>query len=124
MVVDDDQYNKIAIKYILQQITNFQILEASNGQQAIQIIEKMAQSKNGTIDYLLIDYNMPIMDGITATRILKQKIREGQLKNFQIILNSADAEFERENFLQAGGDEVCVQPVTLQTLYELFIKLC
>lgn len=71
LIVDDSKYNILALKLILQQISNFQLLEAQNGEEAIKVIEQQVAKKNATIDFLFIDLNMPIMDGITATHMIK-----------------------------------------------------
>lgn len=71
LIVDDSKYNILALKLILQQISNFQLLEAQNGEEAIKVIEQQVAKKNATIDFLFIDLNMPIMDGITATHVIK-----------------------------------------------------
>lgn len=66
LVVDDDKQLRETIKEILQE-KGYRVVAASNGQEAIKIIEK-----NGWIpDLVLTDYNMPIINGITLVSILK-----------------------------------------------------
>ena len=72
LIADDSEMNRAILTEMLGE--EYEILEAENGQQAIEMIEK-----NSGIDLLLLDIMMPVMDGIALT----MKIRE--LYEFPII---------------------------------------
>jgi len=100
LVVEDNQQNKILIGKILQQY-NFNIVEASNGKEAIDILNKTPY-----INVILMDLQMPVMDGIEATKIIRQTN-----STIPIIAQTALALPEdKEKALSAGCNDVLVKP--------------
>ena len=77
MIVDDESFNRMAIKIILSTAGVVDAHEkcdtANNGEMAVQMIQDDVQL-NGKCSYNLIimDQNMPIMDGCTATKQIRQ----------------------------------------------------
>ena len=65
LIVDDIKENRELIKEIIEQ-NNLKYLEAVNGEEAVSAV------KRGGIDLVLMDIRMPVMDGYTATRIIKE----------------------------------------------------
>jgi len=65
LVVDDDQSTKDLLRILLEE--DFDLLFAFNGQKAIELI-----TKESAIDIILMDGNMPIMDGWEATIEIKK----------------------------------------------------
>ncbi len=87
---------------------------AGNGEQALSLY------KPGKYDLILMDIQMPVMDGITATRKLKE--------NFQqlppIIGLSANAfEGDREKYMDMGMDEYLTKPLKKEEFTELIARL-
>ena len=70
MLVDDDSFNIFSLKLLLQSLGNFEIHFASNGKQAIQNVKDLYE-KNQFYSLIIMDINMPIMDGVTATKELR-----------------------------------------------------
>ena len=75
LIVDDEHYNraalKIILKYHLRMDVNLLCDEANNGQEALEVVEdQVNNSKSKTCQYklILMDCNMPIMDGYEATK--------------------------------------------------------
>jgi len=64
LIVDDDPKNLKLIRDVLQ-VNGFATLEAINGKQGVEI------AKSKMPDLILMDIQMPVMDGLEATRILK-----------------------------------------------------
>ncbi len=79
LVVDDEVLNRLYIAESLKD-KNFTIIEASNGEEAI---DKVAKYKP---DLILMDIKMPIMDGLEATKILK---RDPRFKSIPIVALTA-----------------------------------
>ncbi len=106
LVVDDEKiFRSIVRKYL--ERSGHEILEAANGLEAVNCLEK-----NEDIDLVLMDINMPIMDGITAIR----KIRE---KNIPVIVVVVTSEFEEEvmeKAVEAGADDFLTKPVDYRML--------
>lgn len=86
LVVEDNTTNRIVISNILQG-ANYKTIEAENGMDAVEHV-----LKNKNIDVILMDIHMPLMDGIEATKIIKEK---GY--NIPIIALTADITEETRN---------------------------
>ena len=65
LIVDDAEFNRDILKEILGE--NYNYLEAENGNQAIQMI-----GDNLEIDLMLLDINMPQMNGFEVLKIMKK----------------------------------------------------
>ena len=67
MLVDDNQYNIVAIETMLEQ---FQLTTETSldGIQAVEMVTKLYREKGATYDLILMDYTMPQMNGIDATK--------------------------------------------------------
>ena len=73
LIVDDHQIIRNGIKLMLRTFPEFNVIaEAENGLEAVEYVEKNAQN----IDIILMDISMPKLDGIGATKILKEKFPE------------------------------------------------
>ncbi len=100
LIVEDNIENKILISKILQQY-NFNVVEASNGKEAIDILKKTPY-----INVVLMDLQMPVMDGIEATKIIRQTN-----PNIPIIAQTALSQTEdKEKALSAGCNDVLIKP--------------
>jgi len=110
MVVDDLKVNYLLIKAMLGK-TGAQILWAENGYQAIECLEMGQQ-----IDVVLMDYNMPGIDGLETTLRLKS-IRPG----IPVISQSTFTDREEFNKAEAPYDDYIAKPINSK---ELITKLC
>ena len=109
LVTDDDEIQRSVLMIALR-ARGFTLLEARNGAQAIQIYDQHM------IDLLVMDVRMPILDGIEATRRIREK-ESNRVLHFPIIGVSACAfEQDRERALAAGMDEYLVKPVRVSDL--------
>jgi two-component system chemotaxis response regulator CheY len=108
MLVDDSRTIRNIQKRTLQQLGHTDVLEAEDGVQAL------AQFKQTPPDLMLIDWNMPNMDGLT----LVQKIRELN-KTIPLIMCTTEAEKSRVlEALKAGVNNYIVKPFTADSLGE------
>ena len=86
---------------------------ANNGEEAC------AQVKEQTFDFILMDCQMPVMDGFTATRAIRAYENEHQLKRVPIIALTANAiQGDREKCLEAGMDDYLAKPVQPEIVQE------
>ena len=69
LIVDDDQINITVLTRYFESFKDCVFDLAFNGQQAVDTVKKMAQ-QNLYYELILMDCNMPIMDGFTASRII------------------------------------------------------
>lgn len=108
LIVEDDEINALLIKEILKTtFPNFH--HVSNGKEAIDWLE------NGNECMLvLIDMNMPIMNGYDASQYIKK-----QFPNIKIIAQTANAVLgDRQKSLDAGCDEYLSKPIDQELLIE------
>ena len=82
LIVDDEAFNIQAVKIVMQTVAgiinpNSICDEAENGQEAVDIVkDDIARNKCCSYSLILIDQNMPIQDGLSATREIRQYIHE------------------------------------------------
>lgn len=111
LVVEDVDTNKIFFDAALRR-TNAKILWAKDGKEAITIF------KDNEIDLILMDLQLPIMDGYTATREIK-KLNP----SVPIIAQTAHVmSGEREKCMEAGCDDYLAKPIRLQILIDTLSK--
>jgi len=112
LVVDDEPFNLEFINELLSE-TQAKILNASNGQQAVDICRNQTK-----IDLILMDIKMPIMDGHTATKLIK-----AFRPDFKIIAQTAFAmEFDKIKIVENGFDDFLTKPISDTKLFELLNK--
>jgi len=109
LIVDDQWANRIVLAKILTSL-GFEIKEARNGQDSIDKALKWGP------DVILMDIVMPVMDGIEATRQIKQS---SKLKDVTIIVVSAKVfESEQQKCKDAGCHRFIMKPVRRDELLE------
>ena len=112
MIVEDVSHN---YKFLLHTIkpTNATVLWAKNGKEAYEAC------KTGTkIDLILMDINMPIMNGYKSIRLIKNL-----KKDIPIITQTAYAfAGEREKSFAAGSDEYVLKPIRTEELLAIMAK--
>ena len=110
MVVDDSETQRRIQRNILEKHNISDVVEAGNGLEAIQrVIE-------GVPDLILLDWNMPSMDGLT----LVGKLRENEaLKNVPIIMITSESDKRKVvQALKMGVKGYIVKPFTEETMWE------
>lgn len=108
LIAEDYEVNYLYIKAVLED-TGAQILWAKDGAEAVEMC-----SNNNKIDLVLMDIQMPRLNGYEATRQIK-KFRN----NLPIIAQTAYAmEYDREKSLNAGCDDYISKPIRIDTLLE------
>lgn len=115
-VVDDDHFNHIAVEKLLQKIGFYQILKGFNGLEAIEKLQEDGES----INLVLMDCKMPIKDGYSAVKEIKELMATGHIRKIPIIACTALVD-ESEAFRcsLAGFDSVIAKPIKLETLRSL-----
>jgi len=114
LYVEDKKVNQMVIKLMLESAGHTVAL-AANGQIALDMF------KPGLFDAILMDIQMPVMDGLTATQKLKEQYRDVP----PIIGISANAfKGDREKYMGIGMDEFVTKPVDEAFLFEILRKLC
>ena len=107
LVVDDYPINRKVIGMMLTPL-GCEVAEAGDGQAAIDALRAR------TFDMVLIDFNMPVMGGLEATRRIRAEAAWRQLPI--ICLTAGVTDREREDALQAGMDAFVEKPIELAAL--------
>ncbi|WP_135081883.1 hybrid sensor histidine kinase/response regulator [Terasakiella sp. SH-1] len=115
LMAEDNPINQKVVTSMLNR-HDHQVLVANNGREAV---EMAAQDH---FDLVLMDIQMPEMDGMEAARRIRQS--DGPNAKKPIIAFTADAIKEhRQHFLDAGIDAVVIKPVKFERLFEEISKL-
>lgn len=108
LLIDDSKTMRNIQKSILKQLGYTEIEEASNGQEAISTLEKFSP------DLCLVDWNMPVMDGLTFVKIFR-----ATNKSTPLIMVTTEAEKSRViDAIKAGVNNYVVKPFTPDLLSE------
>lgn len=112
LVVEDNPVNQMVIDELLHELGHTTVL-AENGEQALARVDEE------DIDLVLMDCQMPIMDGFEATRRLRQLEKDEKLPRTPIIAVTSNAiKGDRERCLEAGMDDYVSKPINTVKLAE------
>ncbi len=115
LIVDDMSTMRKIVRTILNQLGYTSVDEAENGKEAL------AKLKVGNYQFVLMDWNMPEMDGFEALKAIRA---DEKLKDIPVIMVTAEA--KKENVLmaiQAGANNYVVKPFTPEVLKEKIEKV-
>ncbi len=113
LLVEDNEINQqVAMESL--EIEGFWVEVADNGQIAVDKV------LNNNYDLVLMDLQMPVMDGYRATEIIR---KEHNIQHLPIIALSADAmSGTREKVLNAGMNDYITKPIDIKALFESLVK--
>lgn len=110
LLVEDNEVNLMVARRILEQV-GATVVTASNGQQALE------KARQRDFDCILMDVQMPVMDGLEATRSLRQWEREQGRAPMPVIALTANAmDEERERCFAAGMNSHLAKPFRREQL--------
>ncbi len=117
LVVDDHPVNRLFAVRLLEKLGFKDIVAADNGAQAVRLADE------GGFDLILMDCQMPQMDGLEATRRIRENERSRGLPHKPVIAVTAHAmSGDRENCLQAGMDDYISKPISPPALAASMLK--
>ena len=113
LLVEDNKANQLFMKVILKKM-NLSFDIANDGVEAVDMC------KLNKYEAILMDENMPNLDGIGATKQILEYEKQNNLSHTPIIALTANAlKGDRERFLEAGMDEYLTKPVNKKRLVEV-----
>jgi CheY-like chemotaxis protein len=114
LIVDDNEKNLKLLRVILQNY-GYEVLEAQNGEEAVKL------AKENIPALILMDIRMPVMDGITATKIIKSEPSIAKIP--VIIVTSSAMKGDSERIIsESGGDGYISKPIDVKKLKEIVGK--
>lgn len=111
LIVEDNRINQIVTQKILEK-NGVQCFIAGNGMEAIERVAK------GSLDLILMDINMPVMDGIAASK----EIRKFNTHVPIIALTAVEVEELRSKIYEAGMDDIIVKPYDASKFEQTILK--
>jgi CheY-like chemotaxis protein len=116
LLAEDNELNRTFVTHFLQ-LAGHEVTGVTDGGKAVQALDESAY------DVVLMDVQMPIMDGLEATRAIRESNRE--YKDIPIIALTAYAmPGDRQRFLDAGMDDYVSKPVDMEALLEAMARTC
>lgn len=115
LVVDDSQTMRDMVSYTLRQ-AEFEVVEAVDGKDGLE------QAGCSRFDIIIVDVNMPIMDGITLTEELRKM---GQLRGVPILILTTESDVElKKRGRAAGATGWIIKPFKPEKLLQIVEKVC
>jgi len=116
LLVENDAINREVALRMLERL-GFVVYTAENGLEAVS-------AEEGTdFDLILMDNQMPVMDGLTATRRIREaEGRAGRARVPIIALTAGSAPSDRDECLRAGMNDYLSKPFRLGELYEVITR--
>lgn len=97
LVVDDHAITRLIIITILKKLGYAHVSEAQDGQKALHFLQSDALGR--TVNFVISDWNMPIMGGLTLLRTIRTSV---DLRHLPVLMVTANAEI---NFLEVAMEE-------------------
>ncbi len=113
LLVEDNEVNRMLVTDILEKL-GIQVDIATHGQQALELIQQRSY------DCVLMDVQMPVMDGCQATRSIKALEKYRHLP--VIAVTASATQIDRMRCSDAGMDDFISKPVMAETLYRILLK--
>ncbi len=114
LLVEDNRLNQVIAEGILAS-SGAELVFANNGEEALAIYEQ----QQGSLDLILMDVQMPVMDGVTATKALRQTY---QCTLPIIAMTAGVLQSEQQLYLDAGMDAFVAKPIDSEHLHRTIAK--
>ena len=125
LIVDDDVFNLFSLEIILKSM-NLTCKKATNGQEAIDILKnfKKCNEKCKGMKLVLMDYQMPVLDGVESTKEIIRMINIGEIHEEVNIIGCTafTAKNEVLKCLEAGMKDIFFKPLNKNVLQEIIRK--
>jgi len=113
LIIEDEQMNLTLVRDLLK-VSGYSTIEATNGEEGVEL------ARTEKPDLILMDIQMPEMDGLEATRILKT---DASTSNIPIVaLTSYAMKGDKEKVLNTGCDGYLAKPFNIQELLKEVMK--
>ena len=113
LVVEDEKYNFMLIKAMLSKY-NYKIIHAMDGLEGVNICKA-----NSEIDLVLMDIRLPVMDGIEATKQIKQYRPDMPV----IVITAYALKSDEDRIWSSGCDEYMTKPLSKDKIFNLLNRI-
>ncbi len=110
LIVDDSRATRVMIRRILTGL-GFEVAEAEHGQAALDVLDEDQE-----FDVALVDWNMPVLDGLELVKALRKDRRFSLLPIMMVTAEIDQTRMARA--LMAGADEYVMKPFDAQIITE------
>jgi two-component system, chemotaxis family, chemotaxis protein CheY len=101
LVVDDSKIVRKVVRKIIENL-GFEVLEAEDGKVAVD------QVRANIVDVMILDWNMPVMDGLECMKVLRA---DASIRQPKIIFCTTENDFSKiQTAMMAGADEYVMKP--------------
>ena len=111
LIIDDSRAMRRILRRIIEPL-GFNILEAEHGQEGLDQL----QHRINAVDLILVDWNMPVMDGLQFVKALRSDKTIPHISVVMVTTETEPAQMARA--LMAGVDEFVMKPFTAEVLIE------
>ncbi len=116
LLAEDNPINQKLARYVLTK-AGYHLHIVNNGKEAVEAYISAPEN----FDLILMDVQMPVMDGIEATKIIREKQKDS--KKIPIIAVTAEVmKGDKEKLLAAGMDDYISKPIKREVIYEMVKK--
>lgn len=116
LIVEDNEVNQKVLQSMLKNF-NFEIIVASNGKEAYEYL------KSSRVDLVFMDIQMPVMDGMEATQLIREYEEENKLQAVNIIAVTAHSlDGDKEKFMHSGMNDYISKPIDRNRLGDVLAK--
>jgi two-component system, CitB family, response regulator MalR len=114
LIVDDDRVSRLINKKIIQSLPDFNAItyEASNGQEALDIVSNIYSNEAVLPDWVLLDLNMDIMSGFEFIQQFQGLQFSNKEKMHIVIISSSDNLQDRQRAETLGIQNFITKPIT------------
>jgi signal transduction histidine kinase len=117
MLVEDNVVNRKVAEFLLKKL-GLEFLSVENGQEAVNALRNGARP-----NLILMDMQMPVMDGVTATEHIRAMEAQAGTGRLPIIALTANAfEDDRQRCREAGMDDFITKPINMEALKAVIAK--
>lgn len=114
LLVEDSEVNQKHLAYMLKN-EGFEVVVAANGEEGVECF------RNESFDLVIMDIQMPLMDGLQATRLIREHEAVAGQRTPIIAVTAA---MDRGSCMNADMDDYIEKPVSIPDFHEIVERVC
>ena len=117
LIVDDDAASQFLLRVLLDELgLDVPVIALTNGQEALNYIRQQCINENAASqecpDWILLDINMPVMDGLELLERLKALGQDNLMASAVTVVTSSDYSMDMEKAMALGVKDYLLKPIT------------